>query len=66
ETYGTGLLIFHVVCDCKRISEAERAPAYPAVVLAFLATVSGAYSGGTIRNYYYGLRAWHILHGCPW
>lgn len=66
ETYGTGLLIFHVVCDRKQISEAERAPAHPAVVLAFLATVSGAYSGGTIRNYYYGLRAWHILHGCPW
>lgn len=26
----------------------------------------GVYGGSTIRNYVYGIRAWHIIHGVPW
>lgn len=24
------------------------------------------YSGKTLENYFYGIRAWHLLHGLPW
>ena len=26
----------------------------------------GTYGGSTIRNYIYGIRAWHIIHGIKW
>ena len=26
----------------------------------------GTYGGSTIRNYIYGVRAWHIIHGAKW
>ncbi|TFY50163.1 hypothetical protein EVJ58_g11160 [Rhodofomes roseus] len=32
----------------------------------FVATLAGSYNGDTIRNYVYGVRAWHILHGVTW
>jgi hypothetical protein len=34
--------------------------------LAFIANLAAAYAGKTISNYFYGVRAWHILHGISW
>ncbi|KIJ99708.1 hypothetical protein K443DRAFT_101747 [Laccaria amethystina LaAM-08-1] len=64
--YGSGLLNFHVYCDQKGIPEDQRAPASPILVNAFISSLAGAYSGSTIDNYLYGIRAWHILHGVRW
>lgn len=66
ETYGTGLLTFHVYCDTKAIPELQRAPASPILISAFVSALAGTYSGSAIKNYVYGVRAWHILHGAPW
>ena len=64
--YGSGLLNYHVFCDQKGIPEEERAPASPTLIGAFIASIAGTYSGSTIDNYVYGIRAWHILHGVKW
>ncbi|KAL6300325.1 hypothetical protein BKA93DRAFT_829153 [Sparassis latifolia] len=66
ENYGAGLLVFHVACDVKLIPEEQRAPASSILMSSFIATLAGAYSGKTIAGYFYGVRAWHILHGLPW
>lgn len=66
EVYGSGLLVFHVFCDQKQIPEEQRAPASPLLIASFISTIAGAYSGSTIANYLYGVRAWHILHGVRW
>ena len=64
--YGSGLLNYHVFCDQKGIPEEERTPASPTLIAAFIASVASTYSGSTIDNYVYGIRAWHILHGVRW
>jgi len=66
ETYGTGLLIYHVFCDKKGITEPFRAPATALLITSFISTLAGAYSGSAITNYVAGVRAWHILHGLTW
>lgn len=55
-----------VFCNKKSIPEEDRAPASHILLLSFVSTLTGAYSGSTISNYLYGVRAWHILHGVPW
>jgi hypothetical protein len=64
--YGSGLLNFHVYCDQKSIPEDQRAPASPVLIYAFISALAGAYSGSTIDNYVYGIRAWHLIHGVKW
>ncbi|TFY58121.1 hypothetical protein EVJ58_g6608 [Rhodofomes roseus] len=54
------------MCDRRNIPERERAPARDATIQLFVATLAGSYNGDTIRNYVYGVRAWHIVHGVPW
>ncbi|KAF8799046.1 hypothetical protein BYT27DRAFT_7228279 [Phlegmacium glaucopus] len=66
ETYGSGLLVFHVYCDKKMIAEEQRAPASPVLIASFISTLSSIYSGSAISNYVFGIRAWHLLHGIPW
>ncbi|KAF8127713.1 hypothetical protein EV363DRAFT_1144049, partial [Boletus edulis] len=66
ETYGTGLLIFHVFCDLNAIAEDHRCPASHRLISAFLASCAGAYSGSALSNSVAGIRAWHLLHGHPW
>jgi len=65
-TYGTGLLVFHVFCDSHTIPEIDRCPVSQPLLLSFLSTCAGTYSGNTLSNYTAGLRAWHMLHGRPW
>ncbi|KAG2127906.1 uncharacterized protein EDB93DRAFT_1256828 [Suillus bovinus] len=66
ETYGLGLLVFHVFCDVQGIPEEQRGPASSLLILAFIASCAGMYSGKTLDNYYYGVRAWHLLHSLVW
>lgn len=66
ESYGAGLLVFHVYCDSKDIPETARAPASQPLISSFIASLAASYSGKTIANYLHGVRAWHILHGIRW
>lgn len=68
ETYGAGLLTFHVFCDQRspRVPEHLRGPASEELLLTFLSACAATYSGSALRNYFYGVRAWHVLHGMPW
>ena len=64
--YGSGLLAYHVFCDSRAIPEDQRCPADPTLILLFIANAAGKYSGKTIANYVFAVRAWHVLHGQPW
>lgn len=66
ETYGTGLLLFHVFCDKKGIAEEHRTPAPTVLIQSFLSTIAGSYSKSALVNYSCAIRAWHLLHGLPW
>ncbi|KAF5384239.1 hypothetical protein D9615_003418 [Tricholomella constricta] len=66
ESYGSGLLAWHVWCDSKGVPEHERAPASQLLISAFISSLTGAFAGKTIRNYVYGLRAWHVVHSMRW
>ena len=63
ELYGTGLLIFHMFCDFNQISELEHCPVLRNLLLAFLSSCMGAYSGSALTNYSARLHTWHLLHG---
>lgn len=66
ETYGAGLLVFHVYCDINHIEEDKRCPVSPNLLLEFLSSCAGAYSGSAIANFAAGIKAWHLLHGRKW
>lgn len=66
ETYGSGLLVYHVFCDTRGVAEEQRCPAPPVLLLAFISACAGLYSGATLDNYFYAVRAWHLIHGAPW
>jgi hypothetical protein len=66
ETYRAGLLMFHVYCDSFNIPENQCCPVSPTLLIAFLSSCTGLYSGTALANYAAGLKVWHLLHGCPW
>ncbi|KAH9913590.1 uncharacterized protein B0H18DRAFT_1088013 [Fomitopsis serialis] len=66
ESYGAGLLAFHVCCDAREVVEEQRAPASHSTILTFIANCCGVYSGATVRNYVAGVHAWHTIHGQRW
>ncbi|KAG2052184.1 hypothetical protein BDR06DRAFT_1057670 [Suillus hirtellus] len=66
ESYGAGLLVFHVFCDTWSIPEHERCPVDMRTILTFIASCAGAYAGKTLANYIFSIRAWHVLHGQAW
>jgi hypothetical protein len=66
EAYSSGLLAWHVHCDKRSVPESLRAPAHHSYIASFMASLAGSYSGSTVSNYLYGLRAWHILHSVEW
>ena len=35
-------------------------------MLTLISSCAGSYSGKTLANYFYAVRAWHTLHGAPW
>jgi len=64
--YGAGLLVFHVFCDSRNVPEIDRCPVSQPLLLSFISTCAGTYSGNTLANYIAGIHAWHMLHGRPW
>lgn len=66
ETYGSGILLYHVVCDEFNIPEFQRAPTSVTVLSLFIATLAGSYSSSAIANAVAAVQAWHVLHGVPW
>ncbi|KZV90554.1 hypothetical protein EXIGLDRAFT_770703 [Exidia glandulosa HHB12029] len=66
ETYGSGLLLFHVVCDSHNVPEHARAPASQNALALFIAELVGRYSESAVRNAVSGVRAWHTLHRHTW
>ena len=66
STYGAGLLVFHVFCDIHDVPEGQRCPTSPTLLLSFLSSCAGSYSGASLNNYVAGLKAWHLLHGHKW
>ncbi|GBE78928.1 hypothetical protein SCP_0201250 [Sparassis crispa] len=35
-------------------------------MLTFVSSCAGSYSGKTLANYFFAVKAWHTLHGQPW
>ncbi|KAJ3491651.1 hypothetical protein NLI96_g581 [Meripilus lineatus] len=66
QMYGAGLLVYHIYCDMKLISEEDRAPAKAGLVQTFVSSLIGTYPGNTLKNYVAGIRAWHVIHSLPW
>ena len=66
EMYGSGLLIYHIICDVKRVPEVDRAPVSTPLLQSFISALAGSYSASTINNYHAGIRAWHLIHGLSW
>src|SRR5882762_4932818 len=66
DTYGAGLLVYHVFCDMRDIPEDERCPASPLLVITFISSCAGSYAGSTLANYVFAVKAWHLLHGATW
>jgi hypothetical protein len=66
ETYGAGLLVFHVFCNTNNVAEENRCPVSRNLLLDFLCSCAGSYSGSALANYAVGLKAWHLLHGRAW
>jgi hypothetical protein len=63
KSYSAGILIYHVFCDVRAISEELQAPVSQTLITSFIISLAGSYSESTISNYIHGLHAWHILHG---
>jgi len=51
ESYGSGLLSYHLFCDTHNIPEDQRVPADSKLVASFMASIGGLYAGRTIENY---------------
>lgn len=66
ETYGSGLLIFHVFCDQRRIPKPDRCPTSPTLMLAYIACCAGSYSDSTLTTYACAVCIWQIIHGQTW
>jgi len=66
ECYGAGLLVFHVFCDERKVPEEQHCPIDTQTMLNFISSCVGSYSGKTLANYVYAIKAWHTLHGQPW
>ena len=66
ETYGAGLLVFHIFYDSQDIPESQQCPVNNTPLHTFITTCAGSYSGSALANYVFGIRSWHTLHRVPW
>ncbi|KAJ7128426.1 hypothetical protein C8R44DRAFT_549351, partial [Mycena epipterygia] len=66
SNYAADLLRFHQFCDTHSISERARMPASNFLLAAFIANHVGSVSGGTVKSWMSGIKAWHDLNGAPW
>ncbi|KAF6758140.1 hypothetical protein DFP72DRAFT_807974 [Ephemerocybe angulata] len=68
DTYGSGLGTFHVWCNKQvpPVPDSRRCAVDTPLILEFIACCAGMYSGSTVKNYVYGVRAWHTCHALSW
>jgi hypothetical protein len=66
ELYRAELLLFHVFCNSKNVSEEDWCPINQTLLLEFISSCTRSYSGSALANYTAGLKAWHLLHGRTW
>ncbi|KIK77047.1 hypothetical protein PAXRUDRAFT_168006 [Paxillus rubicundulus Ve08.2h10] len=66
ESYGSGLLVFHIFCDAKSIPDHDHTPASTQLISFFILSLAGQYSGSTVANYLQGVCTWHIMHHLDW
>jgi hypothetical protein len=66
QTYGSGLLMFHVWCDKNSVAEDRRSPVSHWLMVGFIADCAGGYSKSAVENALLGVRAWHLVHGVRW
>ncbi|KIK91144.1 hypothetical protein PAXRUDRAFT_150157, partial [Paxillus rubicundulus Ve08.2h10] len=66
ESYGSGLLVFHIFCDAKSIPDHNCAPTSTQLISFFISSLTGQYSGSTIANYLQDVHTWHIMHHLDW
>ncbi|EIN09456.1 hypothetical protein PUNSTDRAFT_66798 [Punctularia strigosozonata HHB-11173 SS5] len=66
SVYAAGILRYSQFCDKHNISESQRIPAHPIVIVAFVKESLGKVSGSCVRNWLSGLRCWHHIMGAPW
>lgn len=65
-TYAAGLKLYLDMCDAKGIPDRARIPASQDLITLFVAQLVGAYSASAAKNYFAGIRAWHIIHRFRW
>ncbi|KAG1747502.1 hypothetical protein EDD22DRAFT_785643, partial [Suillus occidentalis] len=57
ETDGARFLVFHVYCNLNHIEEDKHCLVSSNLLLEFLASCTGAYSGLAITNFIAGIKA---------
>ncbi|KAI0765533.1 hypothetical protein BC629DRAFT_1249024, partial [Irpex lacteus] len=65
-TYAAGLKLYMDLCDTKGIPNRNRIPASNDLISLFVSQLVGAYSASAAKNYFAGVRAWHIIHRYRW
>ncbi|CAD6937821.1 unnamed protein product, partial [Tilletia controversa] len=66
SSYSTAVAQWHNFCDRHNIEEDRRSPANPELVELWIAEAAGIKSGGYLKDWVCGLKAWHTLNGVPW
>ena len=66
DTYGVGLLVYHIFCNSCHILDEDRSLASPILIITFISSCAGLYAGRTLANYVFAIGAWHNLHRLTW
>ncbi|KAF6744752.1 hypothetical protein DFP72DRAFT_974732, partial [Ephemerocybe angulata] len=68
STYGSGLGTFHAWCNKQvpPVPDSRCCAVNTPLILDFIACCAGMYSGSTVKNYVYGVKAWHTCHALSW
>ena len=51
KTYSVGLLVFYIFCDTCNILDLQHCPMAPLLIVMFIASCAGSYSGAIFTNY---------------
>ncbi|KAF5338277.1 hypothetical protein D9611_014623 [Ephemerocybe angulata] len=67
-TYAAGLRHFMDYCDnlVPPVPEDDRMPASKVLLAGFIGSWSSKVSGSSLRNWFSGLRAWHVINDAEW
>ena len=66
ETYRAGLLVFHTFCDTCNIPDVQQCPTTPLLIIMFIASCDGSFTGSTLPSDIFSIQVWNILHRKPW